>query len=171
MENKVHCYNFLWYIDDIFKILLKILCEDVAYLIIKKLLELYSEQMKFNPDFSKNYYTIVLNKSKTIKSFGLAMGGMRSRSEFEEISSYGVFIRKVIQGTALAEAEKRYDLKLEGFEIICVNNSEYTHYFDRNIQEIKTNLKRDLKKQKNKIVLLLRWNQRLLNRYNFRYTE
>ena len=171
MTNKVHCYNFLWYIDDIFKVLLEILCQDVSYLIIKKLLDIYTEQLKTRPNFLRDSYTIVLNLTKDIKKYGLAMGGLRSRNEFNTMSSCGVFIRKVIPGTALAEAEKKYDLKLEGFEIICVNNKQYLNYFEKNIKEIKTNLKRDLREQRNKIVLLLRWNQNLLNEYNFRYTE
>ena len=58
MKNKVHCYNFLWYIDDIYNVLNKVLCLDVTCLIIKKLFELYTEDIKLKPDFSKNFYTI-----------------------------------------------------------------------------------------------------------------
>ena len=78
--------------------------------------------------------------------------------------------KKIKPYTAMFEAEKKYDLKLEGFEIVGVNNTEFIHYFNRTIPKIKDTIKRNIRKQNDKIVLILRWNQKLINKYNFRYS-
>lgn len=160
--NKVNGFNYYKYKNYILECITQILCEDVARIIIHFLGIIYYEELDELRKFRSKKHTIILSIGLRHSSFGIKFSGARNDKVGEQ-KMFGIFISEIKKDSCAEEYMRLNRKDFRGFEVY--------KYGNLNLSDGMGTLKKLKEYQKfnmnSGMILKLRWNPKLLEKYNY----
>ena len=156
---KVNCFNYLKYIDKIQNELTYLLSEDVSFVILKFLHDVYYKQLLEVQTFRSKIHRIDLDFSLRHFTFGLKFSGARNMNHADKKRA-GIFISDIKENSPAYELFIKDSLDYRGFQVLRYN-------FLNNPRTLKQYKKYIKERPSATISLKLGWNQDLLDVYEY----